>query len=93
MRFKSLIGTGDIHMHAFNANPRYILIPMDGAITDLFWSDPEEEAVGWMISPRGAGVIWGADKTKDFLNCNGLKKIIRSHQMVMEVRQKRIPQG
>ncbi len=34
-------------------------IPQDGAMCDIVWSDPEEMDEGWLISPRGAGFLFG----------------------------------
>jgi diadenosine tetraphosphatase ApaH/serine/threonine PP2A family protein phosphatase len=47
------------------------------------WSDPDERD-GWGISPRGAGYTFGQDITERFNHNNGLKLIIRAHQLVME---------
>ena len=30
-------------------------------MSDLLWSDPEEDREGWGISPRGAGHTFGED--------------------------------
>jgi len=58
-------------------------IPHSGPMCDLMWSDPED-IVGWHISPRGAGVLFGEDMVKKFNHDNGVKVICRSHQLVME---------
>ena len=58
-------------------------IPSEGAICDLMWSDPDN-VVGWGVSPRGAGYIFGQDRTEEFNHTNGLKYIVRAHQLVME---------
>jgi serine/threonine-protein phosphatase 2A catalytic subunit len=58
-------------------------IPQEGPICDLMWSDPDERE-GWGISPRGAGYTFGQDITEQFNHVNGLKLIIRAHQLVME---------
>lgn len=46
---------------------------------DLLWSDPIETKIGWDISPRGAGCVFGKDITEKFLHANGLVKIQRAH--------------
>ena len=51
----------------------------DEIFQDMMWSDPSE-VPGWQESERGAGVQWGPDVTKDFLELNGFDLIIRSHE-------------
>lgn len=62
---------------------RVLEIPSDGPICDLMWSDPDN-IVGWGVSPRGAGFIFGEDITQKFNHTNGLKYIVRAHQLVMD---------
>ena len=47
------------------------------------WSDPED-IKGWNTSPRGAGYLFGGNVVEEFLQRNGLKYIVRAHQLVME---------
>lgn len=35
-------------------------VPENGAGSDLLWSDPDDVAVGFKDSPRGAGFLFGA---------------------------------
>ncbi|KAK7868687.1 hypothetical protein R5R35_008217 [Gryllus longicercus] len=58
-------------------------IPTEGAMCDLLWSDPDD-ILGWGISPRGAGYLFGSDVTHRFNITNGIDMICRSHQLVME---------
>lgn len=58
-------------------------VPHDGPMCDLLWSDPDE-IVGWGISPRGAGFLFGADIVKAFARNNDIDLIARAHQLVME---------
>uniref|UniRef100_A0A1I8EY73 Serine/threonine-protein phosphatase n=4 Tax=Wuchereria bancrofti TaxID=6293 RepID=A0A1I8EY73_WUCBA len=58
-------------------------VPHDGPMCDLLWSDPEE-SVGWGVSPRGAGYLFGSDVVKAFCQANGVDLICRAHQLVME---------
>ena len=58
-------------------------VPHEGPMCDLLWSDPEE-MVGWGLSPRGAGYLFGSDICKQFNYINGLNFIARAHQLVME---------
>jgi len=54
-------------------------VPHDGPMCDLMWSDPEEVILGWGISPRGAGYIFGKDKVDEFNQKNNLRLIARAH--------------
>lgn len=58
-------------------------VPHEGPICDLLWSDPDD-CVGWGISPRGAGFIFWQDISEQFNHTNGLKFIVRAHQLVEE---------
>ena len=58
-------------------------IPYKGAFCDLVWSDPEEVDT-WAVSPRGAGWLFGAKVTHEFLRVNGLELLCRAHQLVQE---------
>lgn len=55
-----------------------------GPATDLLWSDPDDSILGWKISPRGTGYIFGCDPVQRFNHINGLDLICRSHQLVMK---------
>lgn len=39
--------------------PRVQEVPENGAGSDLLWSDPDDVAVGFKDSPRGAGFLFG----------------------------------
>lgn len=55
--------------------------PLDeGIMTDLLWSDPNEEK-GFKPSKRGIGFSFGTDITESFLKKNNLSLIIRSHEV------------
>ncbi|XP_037719870.1 serine/threonine-protein phosphatase 4 catalytic subunit-like [Drosophila subpulchrella] len=58
-------------------------VPHDGPMCDLLWSDPEDQ-LGWGVSPRGAGYLFGSDVVEAFKHANGLDMICRAHQLVME---------
>ncbi|CAA9997636.1 unnamed protein product [Nesidiocoris tenuis] len=62
---------------------RYQDVPHSGAMTDLLWSDPDEQA-GWGMSPRGAGYIYGPDVVDRFMVQNNIAFIARAHQLVLE---------
>jgi len=44
-------------------------------------------------SPRGAGYIFGADPTQNFLDFNNATLIVRAHQLVMEGKKIKIKSG
>ncbi len=64
------------------------------AIEDVLWSDPDELVDGQIClwsdepdkclssNPRGAGVVWGAGLTREFLERVGGKTIMRGHTAV-----------
>mmetsp|Transcript_30068 Transcript_30068/g.64945 ORF Transcript_30068/g.64945 Transcript_30068/m.64945 type:complete len:667 (+) Transcript_30068:322-2322(+) len=52
----------------------------DSLMVDLLWSDPME-CHGSRASPRGGGVLFGPDITRDFCGTNDLLCVIRSHEM------------
>lgn len=55
-----------------------------GGMSDLLWSDPDEQVTSWGVSPRGAGFLFGSSVTEAFLHKNDLTYITRAHQLVME---------
>jgi diadenosine tetraphosphatase ApaH/serine/threonine PP2A family protein phosphatase len=62
-------------------------IPHEGAFCDLVWSDPEDIAGAWQLSPRGAGYLFGKRVTDEFHQVNNLQFMARAHQLVMEGRK------
>jgi len=62
---------------------RFEEIPHEGAIADMMWADPDD-IDGWAQSPRGAGFLFGARVTSEFLQRNDLELICRAHQLVQE---------
>ncbi|RQM19495.1 hypothetical protein B5M09_004588 [Aphanomyces astaci] len=48
-------------------------------ISDIVWSDPRVQP-GFDESPRGAGIDFGPDITKRFMQTNRLALIVRSHE-------------
>jgi serine/threonine-protein phosphatase 5 len=57
--------------------------PEGGAMNDILWSDPMDN-VGYAPSPRGTTSTFGPDVTERFLREQGLKLLIRSHQVQEE---------
>ena len=47
------------------------------------WSDPDD-TVGWSVSPRGAGYLFGGDVVEKFNRENKVDLICRAHQLVMD---------
>lgn len=57
----------------------------DGIIpASILWSDPKDNVEGFAPSTRGVGFFFGASAAKDFLDGNGIKKIIRGHECVAD---------
>ena len=59
-------------------------IEHEGVISDILWSDPEEDIEGYRISPRGAGFLFGGDAVSKFVETNKLDCVVRAHQLVLE---------
>jgi diadenosine tetraphosphatase ApaH/serine/threonine PP2A family protein phosphatase len=59
-------------------------MPHTGPISDLMWSDPEASVDGFVLSPRGAGYLFGGPVTREFMWMNSLSLISRAHQVVNE---------
>jgi len=57
--------------------------PDEGLFVEMLWSDPQP-GMGRLPSKRGVGVAFGKDVTENFLKTNGLKLVIRSHEMKEE---------
>lgn len=71
------------HLDQIRILDRFAEIPHDGPLADLMWSDPDAEKTGFVISPRGAGYIFGPDVAWKFLHLNALAHIVRAHQLCM----------
>jgi serine/threonine-protein phosphatase 5 len=57
--------------------------PDSGLMSDLLWSDPQPFP-GKSPSKRGVGFSFGPDITKEFLDHNKLKLLVRSHEVKEE---------
>lgn len=64
-------------------------IPHDGSMCDLMWSDPDGnnfiilEVQDWVLSPRGAGYLFGGTVVDAFNHSNNINLIVRAHQLIM----------
>ncbi|KAK1348070.1 Serine/threonine-protein phosphatase [Heracleum sosnowskyi] len=56
-------------------------IPHEGPFCDLMWSDPEDIET-WLVSPRGAGWLFGSRVTSEYNHINKLDLVCRAHQLV-----------
>jgi diadenosine tetraphosphatase ApaH/serine/threonine PP2A family protein phosphatase len=53
----------------------------DNIVSDLVWSDPSNQVTEFEKSPRGCGVLYGADAVNHFTKeCGIVDRIIRSHE-------------
>jgi len=69
-------------------------VPHEGPFCDLMWSDPEDiEEESWVVSPRGAGYLFGSKVTSEFNHINRLELICRAHQLVQEGFKYHFPEG
>jgi len=53
---------------------------------DMIPNSISEDGEDWYLPPREPGYYWGSKITETWLKANNFTCIIRSHQMVMEVR-------
>jgi serine/threonine-protein phosphatase PP1 catalytic subunit len=62
---------------------RPVLIPEEGLLADLLWSDPSMDTVEWGPNPRGETFTWGVKVATEFMLENDIDIIIRAHQVAM----------
>lgn len=55
-------------------------IPNTGLFSDIVWSDPEN-VDEWQVSQRGAGWLFGAAISREFLHVNKFHLLARAHQL------------
>ncbi|KAJ8600111.1 hypothetical protein CTAYLR_003471 [Chrysophaeum taylorii] len=63
---------------------RAVELPTEGALCDLLWSDPSEDAEDFVVSNRGAGYLFGPRAAATFCRVNRIDWIARAHQLVMD---------
>lgn len=71
------------HLDQIRILDRFAEIPHDGPLADLMWSDPDPDKSGFVISPRGAGYVFGQDVVVKFMQLNSLVHVVRAHQLCM----------
>lgn len=62
----------------------YAKHPGASHLTEILWSDPQENIAGTYPSPRGAGKLFGPDVTERFLRMLGVRVLVRGHEPVEE---------
>jgi serine/threonine-protein phosphatase with EF-hand domain len=75
---KDLPEGGEAQEHIPRANRTDFLKQLQ---RDALWSDPAD-ASGCFSNPRGAGVAFGPDVVRKFLQINNLQMVVRSHECV-----------
>ena len=63
---------------------RFRDLPNEGGFADLLWSDPDPSILGFGVSVRGAGYLFGENVVDKFLYVNKLETIVRAHQVCLE---------
>ena len=58
----------------------YASQPATMLASDLLWSDPVSQAGLQENAVRGVGLVFGPDKTEEFLRDNDVRLIVRSHE-------------
>uniref|UniRef100_A0A8D8W6G3 Serine/threonine-protein phosphatase n=2 Tax=Cacopsylla melanoneura TaxID=428564 RepID=A0A8D8W6G3_9HEMI len=75
------LGINAIGIDEINKLERVKEVPYRGLMTDLLWSDPDDDTDQWKASNRGAGIIFGPGITKLFTHINDVDYICRAHQV------------
>ena len=75
-----LFSRDDVTLEDIRKIDRFCEPPDEGIMSEIMWSDPQA-APGRLPSKRGVGLSFGPDVTADFLKRNGLKLIVRSHEL------------
>lgn len=75
-----LFAKDGVKLHDIKAVNRQREPPDEGIMCECLWSDPTD-LNGRHPSKRGVGVQFGPDIAEKFLNDNGLKLLVRSHEV------------
>ena len=65
----------------FTSSLTPLSLSLQSALETVLWSDPQERE-GYGASPRGAGFLYGPDKTYGLLESCGVRRLVRGHQVV-----------
>lgn len=65
-----------------NKIKRPIEIYSSNLLSDLLWSDPNNDIEDWEENDRGTGVFFGLNHFLDFIRENGFEYVFRAHQAV-----------
>lgn len=75
-----LFSRDDVTLDELRALNRNREPPEEGLMSEMLWSDPQPQP-GRSPSKRGVGLSFGPDVTQSFLERNGLKLVVRSHEV------------
>merc|ERR1719232_787542 len=75
-----LFSKDDVTLDDIKKTERNRQPPDEGIMCELLWSDPQPMS-GRSPSKRGVGCQFGPDVTRKFLQRNGLKYVVRSHEV------------
>ena len=75
-----LFSRDDVMLDEIRKIDRFREPPDEGLMSEALWSDPQP-APGRAPSKRGVGLSFGPDVTANFLSRNGLKMVVRSHEV------------
>ena len=68
-----------------DAIQRPIVVPNEGLVCDLIWSDPDQDMKdAWAENSRGAGKLFGEKPLNEFLEKNGFTMLCRGHEPIKE---------
>merc|ERR1719378_1111981 len=71
-----------VHLDQIRKMVRPMDIPDNGVVSDMLWSDPDEDITGWGENDRGVSYTFGADVVTKFLQEHNLSLVVRAHQVV-----------
>lgn len=75
-----LFSRDDVSLDDIRKVDRFREPPDEGLMSEMLWSDPQPSK-GRAPSKRGVGLSFGPDVTASFLERNGLKMVVRSHEV------------